>query len=100
MGLPTFDESITRMAVAVQGLARRVQPHNSFTVGKVIAAGGGNIVVETDGLRLGKEDLHVSVLLDYQYTQDDGAPNKLRAGDRVMMLSSDQETYDLTAKVS
>ena len=57
-------------------------------------------MVETDGLRLEKEELHVSVLLDYQYTVDDGAPNKLRAGDRVMMMSSDQETYDLTAKVS
>ena len=44
-------------------------------------------------------DLYVSAALRYDWTEDDGSPELLRPGDRVVLLSSDGQDYYLTARM-
>lgn len=71
-----------------------------FLVGKVLRAGQGQpLQVEAAGLEpLEPEDLWVSPTLNWTWARDEGEPELLRPGDRVVLLSSDMQTYYLIAK--
>ena len=68
--------------------------------GLVLQAGNGlPLRVAGCGLPLEAGDLAVNPALDWRWTEDDGAPEKLRAGDRVVLLTGDGERYYILCKV-
>ena len=70
-----------------------------FLTGEVKEAGGGALRVQAGGLNLSAGDLYISAQLRYDWTADDGSPQLLRKGDRVALLSTDGQMYDLVARM-
>lgn len=76
-----------------------------WCLGTVKQGGKGQLRVAAAGLPLEKEDLTVSVSLDYRYDPSaEGfayTPEMLRSGDQVLLLpSADGQRYYLIAKVA
>lgn len=93
MGDPIGD-LIKQLVQAAQAGARGP----SFCVGRVTRAGFGRLQVTRDSLPLDKEDLYVNPALSWTWTEDHGETSFLRAGDRVVLLTSDDQTYYLVCK--
>lgn len=72
--------------------------HSAFCIGTVLQAGGGRLRVKRGELPLEKEDLWVNPELDWRWTEDFGDRSYLRPGDRVVLLSPDDQTYYLICK--
>ena len=97
--MKTFEENMTRITQAMGRAARQTQAPSAFCVGEVKAAGGGVLRVRAGGMDLEAGDLYVSAALRYDWTEDDGSPELLRPGDRVVLLSSDGQDYYLTGRM-
>lgn len=68
-------------------------------IGAILEAGQGRLRLTCGGIQLEKEDLWVTQELEYNWDVDTGKPNLLRQGDRVVLLSEDDQDYYLIAKV-
>lgn len=67
--------------------------------GDVTSAGSGVLQVVCNGMTLGQGELGVPQELNYQWTTDTGEAHLLRAGDRLIMLvSEDQQSYYILQK--
>lgn len=65
----------------------------------VLEAGRGKLRVVCGGLTLEAEELRVPAGLDYAWTEDDGRESYLRAGDRLLMLvTEDRQDYYILQK--
>lgn len=70
-----------------------------WTFGDVLEAGQGDLRVVCAGLTLSAEELHVPAGLDYTWTVDQGQEYYLRAGDRLLMLvTEDRQDYYILQK--
>ena len=65
----------------------------------MLEAGQGRLRVSCGGLQLEREDLYLAAGLDFNWTEDTGGPELLRAGDTVALLSADDQTYYLVARM-
>lgn len=74
-------------------------PPGAVCEGVIVRAGRGKLSIQTGRLYLDKEDLLLNPYYSYSWLQDDGAPTNLRAGDRVLLLTPDAQTYYLICKV-
>lgn len=71
-----------------------------FLVGEVTQCGGGRpLKLSAGGLPLELDDLFIEPGLNWTWTQDNGSASFLRKGDRVVLLSTDMQTYYLLCKV-
>ena len=61
-------------------------------------AGQGRLRVSCGGLRWIKT-IYLAAGLDCNWTEDTGGPELLRAGDTVALLSADDQTYYLIARM-
>lgn len=73
--------------------------HSAFCVGTVLQAGGGKLRIKRGGVPLERENLWVNEALDWAWTEDLGGRNCLTPGDRVVLLTLDDQTYYLICKV-
>ena len=94
----SFDESMSAAVSALIGLGRRAAPPTAFSVGEVLRSGNGTLQVSCGELVLEPEDLYLAYGLDYRWRIDDGGAEKLRRGDRVVLLSLDGQDYYLICK--
>lgn len=69
-----------------------------FCVGEVVRAGQGDLKIRRGELPLDREDLYVNPTLDWRWTVDTGGTELLRAGDRVVLLTLDDQTYYLVCR--
>ena len=97
--MKTFEESMASLTESMLQAARSTQPGSAFRLGQVRWAGHGVLQVDCDGLLLDKEDLWLSPYLSYTWVQDNGADNLLRTGDRVVLLTQDEQDYYLLARM-
>lgn len=97
--MPTTEERTTDLLVALKQFTKRQDSSTGCKLGHVIAAGHGWLQVACDGLTLGLGDLWVAAHLSYYWTSDDGDPNYLRAGDRVILFTPDGDAYHLMCRV-
>lgn len=95
----TFEENVTRIARSMGQAAGRTAPPSPFFLGEVREAGRGRLRVNCGGLDLTLGDLYVSAFLDYKWVQDNGSPDLLRPGDRVVLLSADGQVYYLLSRM-
>lgn len=81
-------------------VARRDYPRSAFCVGTVkrVKYSKGKLDIFCNGLLIEKDDIYLNPEMDHRWDQDtdedDGAPEKLRAGDRVVMLTLPGENQD------
>lgn len=91
----------TRLAETLTGFCRE---HGSDAklkgyIGRVTAAGGGQLRVTVGRLQLERSDLLVNPELDWRWTEDTDGTELLRPGDLVLLLSQDDQSYYLPCKV-
>ena len=72
---------------------------SAFRLGEVQETGKGELKVNSDGLPLDRDDLWINPQLNYQWEEDTGEAHLLRPGDRVVLLSLDNQAYYLICKV-
>ena len=105
--MKTFEENAARIAKSMGRAAGQSAPSSPFFLGevreagngKLREAGNGKLRVNCGGIDLTAGDLYVSAGLDYKWTQDNGLPELLRRGDRVVLLSGDGQAYYLITRV-
>ena len=97
--MATFEENVGRIARSMGAAAGQTAPASPFYLGEVKQAGGGSLRVSCGGLELGRGDLFVSAQLRWDWTWDDGSPQLLRPGDRVVLLSRDGQDFYLIARM-
>lgn len=66
--------------------------------GQVLEAGRGTLRISCDGLQLELEDIWINPQLSFQWDFDNGNVNYLRKGDRVLLLTLDDQDYYLISK--
>ena len=88
-----------RIARSMGTAAGRTAPPSTLYLGEVKQAGNGRLRVNCAGLDLTQGDLFVSAQLHWDWTQDDGSPQLLRPGDRVVLLSQDGQDFYLVARM-
>lgn len=74
-------------------------PPGAVCEGVIVRAGRGNLSVQVGRLYLDKEDVRLNPYYSYTWLKDEGGPTYLRAGDRVILLTIDAQTYYLICKV-
>lgn len=83
----------------IQALAGEA-PAGPVQLGTVAQCGGGApLKVQAAGLSLEGEDLMVNAALDWSWMEDGGGRDLLRAGDRVVLLTQDMQSFYLVCKV-
>lgn len=90
------------IAELVHQLSEAIRPslaQASFCIGTVQQAGRGRLRVGRGSLILEREDLYVDPTLKWNWEEDTGAPELLRPGDRVVLLTEDEQTYYLICRV-
>lgn len=94
-----LSDGITRLAGALLGGKSGALEVGGWLFGDVTAAGQGELKVTCDGLPLELEDLRVPPELDYKWTQDSGAANLLRRGDKlVLLVEAERQSYYILKK--
>lgn len=71
---------------------------SSFRIGDILEAGRSKLRISCDGLVLEPDDLWLAPGLTYHWIADTGDPSFLRAGERVLLLSLDDQDYYLVSK--
>ena len=97
--MDSLEQSGGRIASAIVKLGGQGQAPSPFRLGEVLEAGQGRLRVSCGGLQLERGDLYLAAGLDYQWTEDTGGHELLRAGDTVALLSADGQTYYLIARM-
>ena len=97
--MDSLEQSGGRIASAIVKLGGKGQAPSPFRLGEGLEAGQGRLRVSCGGLQLEREDLYLAAGLDYQWTEDTGGPELLRSGDTVALLSADEQTYYLVARM-
>ena len=97
--MDSLEQSGGRIASAIVKLGGKGQAPSPFRLGEVLEAGQGRLRVSCGGLQLEREDLYLAAGLDYQWTEDTSGPELLRTGDTVALLSADEQTYYLVARM-
>ena len=97
--MDSLEQSGGRIVSAIVKLGGKGQAPSPFRLGEVLEAGQGRLRVSCGGLQLEREDLYLAAGLDYQWTEDTGGPELLRSGDTVALLSADEQTYYLVARM-
>lgn len=97
--MDSLEQSGGRIAAAIVKLGGRGQAPSPFRLGQVLEAGQGRLRVSCGGLQLEREDLYLAAGLDCNWTEDTGGPELLRSGDTVALLSADDQTYYLVARM-
>lgn len=97
--MDSLEQSGGRIAAAIMTLGGEGQEPSPFRLGQVLEAGQGRLRVSCGGLPLERGDLWLAAGLDYNWTEDSGGPELLRAGDTVVLLSADSQTYYLVARM-
>lgn len=95
--MPTLEEKAAELLSGLREFSRQDDGATGCMLGQVTAIGGDTLQVACNGLVLGREDLWVASYLSWK--EDDGGPNTLKAGDRVVMYTFDGDTYHIIAKV-
>ena len=97
--MDSLEQSSGRIASAIVKLGGKGQAPSPFRLGEVLAAGQGRLRVSCGGLQLERGDLYLAAGLDCNWTEDTGGPELLRSGDTVALLSADEQTYYLVARM-
>ena len=97
--MDSLEQSGGRIAAAIMTLGGRGQAPSPFRLGRVLEAGQGRLRVSCGGLQLEGGDLYLAAGLDCNWTEDTGGPELLRSGDTVALLSADDQTYYLIARM-
>lgn len=97
--MDSLEQSGGRIASAIVKLGGKGQAPFPFRLGQVLEAGQGRLRVSCGGLQLEREDLYLAAGLDCNWTEDTGGPELLRSGDTVALLSADDQTYYLVARM-
>ena len=71
---------------------------NLIAEGTVLDAGGGSLRIRCMGLELDKAFLYLPAGLDCAWTEDDGAPELLRPGDKLLCWTADKQTFYIICK--
>ena len=95
--MPTLEEKAAELLSGLREFSRQDAGATGCMLGQVTAIGGDTLQVACNGLVLGREDLWVASYLSWK--EDDGGPNTLKVGDRVVMYTFDGDTYHIIAKV-
>lgn len=95
--MPTYEEKAAELLSGLRDFSRQDAGATGCMLGQVTAIGGDTLQVACNGLVLGREDLWVASHLSW--AEDDGGPNTLRVGDRVVLYTPDGDTYHLMSKV-
>lgn len=97
--MDSLEQSGGRIASAIVKLGGQGQAPSPFRLGQVLEAGHGRLRVSCGGLLLEREALYLAAGLDFNWTEDTGGPELLRSGDTVALLSADDQTYYLVARM-
>ena len=97
--MDSLEQSGGRIASAIVKLGGKGQAPSPFRLGQVLEAGQGRLRVSCGGLSLDKGDIWLAAGLDCNWTEDTGGPELLRSGDTVALLSADDQTYYLVARM-
>lgn len=71
---------------------------SAFRIGEILEAGRSKLRISCDGLVLESDDLWFAPGLTYHWIADTGDPGFLRAGERVLLFSLDDQDYYLISK--
>lgn len=95
--MPTLEEKAAELISGLREFARRDDGATGCMLGHVTASGPNTLQVTCNGLVLERSDLWVASHLSWK--KDDGGPNILRVGDRVVLYTPDGDNYHLVSKV-
>lgn len=94
--MPTLEEKAAELISGLRDFSRQDDGTTGCMLGQVTAIGADTLQVACNGLVLGREDLWVASHLSWE---DDGEPNTLRVGDRVVCFTPDGDSYYIMSKV-
>lgn len=101
--MSTPADGVGLLLEALRKIAEHDRPRSSVRIGTVQLAGHGALRLICDNLPVEKDELYINPELDYQWTKDDGALEKLRAGEKVLLLTptgaEQDQLYILVCKV-
>ena len=95
--MPTLEEKAAELLSGLREFSRQDAGATGCMLGQVTAVGGDTLQVACNGLVLGREDLWVASYLSWK--EDDGGPNILKVGDRVVCFTPDGDSYYIMCKV-
>lgn len=98
--IPTFDDSMARVAATVRRFSKDENPDPEVWIGKVTSTTPPVVQLGTFTLSAGDGSLVLSHCICISCPNDKLAvcPRALRAGDRAVLVSRDQQTYYMVGK--
>lgn len=91
-----MSEQAARLVQALRGASSA--SGSGIADGTVLDAGGGTLRIRCMGLELDKESLFLPAGLDCGWTEDDGTPELLRPGDKLLCWTADKQTFYILCK--
>lgn len=91
-----MSEQAARLVQAMRGASKT--SGSGIEDGTVLDAGGGTLRIRCMGLELDKEFLYLPAGLDCAWTEDDGTPELLRPGDKLLCWTADKQTFYILCK--